>query len=749
MMIGDRKKFGFGVLVAASMLLLAACGSPQAPASVTLLGEHQPVTVDVVPAKAGNISVMTSYAAIVEATDLVDVVPLATGRVEKLAVSVGSGVKQGQVIAELSHGALDAQLQQAQAEFAATKAAVKPDALKAQARLDAVQAVLDQLLNPAASDIRKAESLLAKAQSNLEKSQTKSVAVTAQKDLEAAQTKLDQLLDPLAVTVQAGQSALVAAQSNLDSSKTKLSQLLDPSERDLEASEGAVAIAQSKLDSAETKLSQLMNPPAPVLAAAQEAVADARTQLGAAQAELNQAISGQTSVSWQLLLGARTALQSNKAILENPTLNVGLTSEEIADAEEAVAANEEQISALLAEISSAPLLVIDDKFNTSSLIPKDIRAGLWKESKAELALETASAKLQELQDPSQEAIDLVQSDVTIADSGLRTAQGQHAEFTSPSDRTVALAQDQVDITQAISDSAQETFNELQEPSQSVISLSQKNVAAAEAALAAAEAQANYEINSAQAALESASTQLGDLRTPRPAQLAAAKAAVVAAEQTLILTQKSNAQHRIQAAQAKVNQVEQQLAETRVLAPFDGVVTKIWLSIGAIASPRPMIPVATVASKDVLVSLRVEETSVGFFKEGQKVRFTSPGLPVQQLDLEVDLVAPTGEKEAHTFLVQLSPSVPVPGLKPGLSGQVSISSEREGVLLVPNKAVRRVGGRFSLFIVRDGQARSVEVDAGLEDDKNIEILGGIQPGDLVVVSGQNLLNGETEVTVTGN
>ncbi|HIM37665.1 MAG TPA: hypothetical protein EYM38_06540, partial [Dehalococcoidia bacterium] len=80
-------------------------------------------------------------------------------------------------------------------------------------------------------------------------------------------------------------------------------------------------------------------------------------------------------------------------------------------------------------------------------------------------------------------------------------------------------------------------------------------------------------------------------------------------------------------------------------------------------------------------------------------------------MEVDLVAPTGEKEAHTFLVQLSPSVPAPGLKPGLSGQVSISSEREGVLLVPNKAVRRVGGRFSLFIVRDGQARSVEVDAG--------------------------------------
>jgi len=280
-------------------------------------------------------------------------------------------------------------------------------------------------------------------------------------------------------------------------------------------------------------------------------------------------------------------------------------------------------------------------------------------------------------------------------------------------------------------------------------LAVNTVSIAEAVVAASEAQGKYEVDAAQAALEAASNQLSILTSPRPAELAAARAAVVAAEQSLVLTQGENAQHRIQAAQAKVSQIQQQLTETRVLAPFDGVVTRIWLSVGAIASPRPKTPVATIASKGVLVSLRVAETGVGFFHEGQTVGFTSPGLPVQRLDLQVDLVAPAGEQDAHTFLVQMSPTGSVPGLKPGLSGQVSISAQREGAVLVPKEAVRRLEGRFSLFIVRDGQARLVEVERGLSDDKNMEILSGVQPEDLVVVSGQNLLNDATPVTVVAN
>ena len=68
---GDRNRFIVAVLIAAiPVMLLVACGAPQAPASLASSGDPRPVAVNVTPAKVGNISVTTSYAALVEATDL-------------------------------------------------------------------------------------------------------------------------------------------------------------------------------------------------------------------------------------------------------------------------------------------------------------------------------------------------------------------------------------------------------------------------------------------------------------------------------------------------------------------------------------------------------------------------------------------------------------------------------------------------------------------------------------------------------
>jgi multidrug efflux pump subunit AcrA (membrane-fusion protein) len=54
--------------------------------------------------------VTTAYVATVQAQNLINEVPLATRRIEQISVDIGSEVAKGQVIANLSHGILDAQL---------------------------------------------------------------------------------------------------------------------------------------------------------------------------------------------------------------------------------------------------------------------------------------------------------------------------------------------------------------------------------------------------------------------------------------------------------------------------------------------------------------------------------------------------------------------------------------------------------------------------------------------------------------
>ena len=215
-------------LVALLAGLLVACGAPEIPTSAAVSRQHRAVAVRVAPATTGSISVTTAYAAIVEPRHLVDLVPLATGRVKSLSVDFGTEIKKGQVIAELSHGTLDAQLQRAQAtlEMAQSRldserAVTEPNRIRARAQLRAARAKLDQLLNPSAADLQVAESAVKVAQSKL---------------------------DALVVDLQVAESAVAVAQSKLGRGQAKLDQLLNPPAIDLQEAESAVAIAESILE---------------------------------------------------------------------------------------------------------------------------------------------------------------------------------------------------------------------------------------------------------------------------------------------------------------------------------------------------------------------------------------------------------------------------------------------------------------------------------------------------------------------
>lgn len=89
---------------------LAACGSAEASPDAAASRAVRAAPVRVAAASIGEISVTTAYVATVQAQDLINVVPLATGRTEQISVDIGSEVAKGQVIANLSHGILDAQL---------------------------------------------------------------------------------------------------------------------------------------------------------------------------------------------------------------------------------------------------------------------------------------------------------------------------------------------------------------------------------------------------------------------------------------------------------------------------------------------------------------------------------------------------------------------------------------------------------------------------------------------------------------
>ena len=368
-----------------------------------------------------------------------------------------------------------------------------------------------------------------------------------------------------------------------------------------------------------------------------------------------------------------------------------------------------------------------------SQIPEAIASAMAAESDKKAALETAEASLEELEDPNTNSIALARDDVAIAQATLDSARAELAELEKPGLRSVALLEDDVAIAQAALSSAESTLTELQNPRPSAI------------------AQEEHTVNEAQASLDASNAKLDALINPDPADMAAAQAAVVVAEQSLAMNNEAFVSHDIEAAQARVDQseaqlnlVKQRLSELQILAPVDGFVTQRYLAPGAMASQQT--PVVTIAGKELVVSLQVEETALSSLKTGQLVTFTSPALPGTDLELKIDRVSPIGDSKAHTFLVRMYPGTTAPDLKPGMSGQVEIVNRHEDVILAPKEAVLHQGGESALFVVQDDTAHRIVVDLGLVDEKKTEIRSGVQDGDQIVVTGQGLLKDGDRVKI---
>ena len=76
------------------------------------------------------------------------------------------------------------------------------------------------------------------------------------------------------------------------------------------------------------------------------------------------------------------------------------------------------------------------------------------------------------------------------------------------------------------------------------------------------------------------------------------------------------------------------------------------------------------------------------------------------------------------------------VRPGTFVRVDIIKEkRPGATLVPREAIVRELQETHVFVVSDNKAVKREVSLGIEEDKLVQILGGVEAGDQVIVEGQ--------------
>lgn len=181
----------------------------------------------------------------------------------------------------------------------------------------------------------------------------------------------------------------------------------------------------------------------------------------------------------------------------------------------------------------------------------------------------------------------------------------------------------------------------------------------------------------------------------------------------------------------------------VFAPRSGVVTEIGARPGArVEVGQSILTLADLSQ--VLVVAEVPEVSLGQVKVGQPVQISFSSYPGEVRQGRVDYIFPTLDPEARTGRVRVVLPNGDGSLKIGMFANLTISGSSTNALVVPSEAVISTGKRNVVIVQRNGSFIPVEVQLGRTVGEKTEIQRGLAQNDVVVVSGQFLIDSEASL-----
>lgn len=193
---------------------------------------------------------------------------------------------------------------------------------------------------------------------------------------------------------------------------------------------------------------------------------------------------------------------------------------------------------------------------------------------------------------------------------------------------------------------------------------------------------------------------------------------------------------IAAAQAQVDAAQATLNLSKIIAPFDGIITE--------ANPQPgdMVAPGEVALRvedlsRLYVDLEISEVDINLVTTGQSVILIFDAIPDKTYTgqiVKVDLVGKV-DSGATNFPVTVELTDADPLVKPGMTAAVTVTvKEVENALLIPNRAVRVLNGERVVYILLDNQPVAVKIRLGAITDLYSEVVGGdLSEGDLLVLN----------------
>ncbi len=183
-----------------------------------------------------------------------------------------------------------------------------------------------------------------------------------------------------------------------------------------------------------------------------------------------------------------------------------------------------------------------------------------------------------------------------------------------------------------------------------------------------------------------------------------------------------------------------LQQSRVTSPVDGVIAEIYVKEGDVVGTQNQTPVLTIVKPNTFsFEAYAEEEDALKITDTQTTSITLDAYDKEQLPAKLSFVSPLATTDSNGLSsYKVTATLENPDdlkLMDGMEGSISfVTKEIKGVIVVPNKAVKRDGSQAYVNVLQaDNSAQRTDIETGFTDGKSVEVINGLTPGQEVVLN----------------
>jgi RND family efflux transporter MFP subunit len=435
---------------------------------------------------------------------------------------------------------------------------------------------------------------------------------------------------------------------------------------------------------------------------------------------------------------ARSAYQQSLAAAQGALAAKGRARADVAQATAAVARARADLARTEATLPKLQAMAREADATVQQAVEQQAQSqadvGRWQQQVkvAQAALRAAQASLQKAQ----------------SDDHLQQLTYNRLKAIQTKDEGLLPAQD-VDVAQARMEAAHSDL----EAARNRVDAAQGDVGAAGQQLEGARRQAAAATNKVEAARSHAQAAREDIQVcRRDIEVARQQVRVADSQRRALSEQVHVADAQVAAARMQSQGSQSGMAAaaalagyTRLIAPFDGVVTERLADPGSFvqnaaanqASARPIVKV--VRDQTLRVMIPVPENDLPFIRKGKLAQLVTDAYPKRPFQGTVTRFAAAVDPRSRTMLTEVDIPNPDRRLRPGMYTRATLVLEvHHHALSIPSAAVMGPEDKHFVYTVSGGHAHRTPVTVGVDDGKVAEITAGLRPGVPVVLVGRDTL-----------